>query len=333
MRHVGRRQFLIASGALLAASFARAQPARRFRVGFLWAANENVVRPLRAAFLAGLSERGYLMDRNLTLDERYAEGNPGRYSALAEELIALKPDVLVGISSVAVAMRSKTTTIPIVLIASVNPVADGLVQSLARPGTNVTGLSFRFAELVAKQFELLVEMSPKIARVAFFNSSVGPGDPGESSAALYDQSARQAASAKGLTLVIVSANDVGGARKAFERLKSERVQGLVVAPAGPIQHIRNEIIAGARSLRIPSVSGLPAEFAETGGLATYGPNFLESYRYAASYVGRVLKGAKPAEIPVEQMAVFELVINMKTAKALGITVPQSILVRADRVIE
>jgi len=333
MSHGGRRQFLIASGALLAASFARAQPARRFRVGCLWSANEIVLRPFRAAFLAGLRERGYLMERNLTLDERYAEGNPGRYSALAEELIALKPDVLVGISAVAVALRRKTTTIPIVLIASVNPVADGLVQSLARPGTNVTGLSFRFAELVAKQFELLVEISPKIARVAFFNSSIRPGDPGESSAALYEQSARKAASDKGLTLVIVAANDVAGTRDAFAQLQSERVQGLVVAAAGPVLHVQDEIIAGARRLRLPSIGGLPAEFAATGGLATYGPNFLESYRYAASYVDRVLKGAKPAEIPVEQMAVFELVINMKTAKALGITIPQSILVRADRVIE
>ena len=328
-----RRQFLIASGALLAAPFARAQPARRFRVGWLISTSEVAIRPYRDAFLAGMRERGYVIERNLTLDQRYAEGNPGRYGTLAEELIALKPDVLVGLGSVAVAMRSKTTTIPIVLIASSNPVADGLVQSLARPGTNVTGLSFRLDELIAKQFELLGEISPKMARVAFFNYVAPPGVPGESTAALLEQNARKAASAKGLTLVIVAANDVAGARNAFERLQSERVQGLVVAPGGPTMQIWDEIIAGARRLRLPSISGLPAEFAERGGLATYGPNFLQNYRYAAKYVDQILKGGKPAEIPVEQMATFELVINLKTAKELGVTIPKTVLFRADRVID
>lgn len=206
-----RRQFLIASSALLAAPLVRAQPARRFRVGCLWSASEVAVRPYRDAFVAGMRERGYLVERNLTLDQRYAGGDPGRFSALAEELIALKPDVLAGIEGPAVALRSKTKTIPIVLIASSNPVAAGLVQSLARPGTNVTGLSFRLAELVAKQIELLVEFSPKMARVGFFNYAVRPGDPGESTAALLEQSARKAASDRGLTLVIVAANDVAGA--------------------------------------------------------------------------------------------------------------------------
>jgi putative ABC transport system substrate-binding protein len=333
MSQIHRRQFLIATSALLAASFARAQPARRFRVGWLWSSSEVAVRPYRDAFVAGMRERGYLVERNLTLDQRYGEGNPGRFEALAEELIALKPDVLAGIEGPAVALRSKTTTIPIVLIASSNPVASGLVQSLARPGTNVTGLSFRLGELIAKQFELLVEISPKIARVAFFNQAVRPGDPGESTAALFEQSARKAANDKGLTLVIVAANDVAGARNAFERLQSERVQGLVVAASGPTHNIRDEIIAGARRLRLPSISGLSASFAERGGLATYGPNFLESYRYAASYVDRILKGAKPAELPVEQMATFELVINLKTAKEIGLTIPKAVLFRADRVIE
>jgi putative ABC transport system substrate-binding protein len=126
---------------------------------------------------------------------------------------------------------------------------------------------------------------------------------------------------------------VAGARKAFERLQSERVQGLVVAASGPTLYIQDEIIAGARRLRLPSISALPAAFAETGGLATYGVNFLESYRYAAKYVDRILKGAKPAEIPVEQIATFELVINLKTAKELGLTIPKTVLFRADRVIE
>jgi putative ABC transport system substrate-binding protein len=333
MSQTRRRQFLMAAGALLAAPFAPAQSGRRFHVGLLWASNEVVVRPNRDAFLAGLRERGYLIERNLTLDERYAEGDYGKLPALAEELIALKPDVLAGIEASAIAFRNKTRTIPIVLIASSDPVAAGLVKSLARPGTNVTGLSFRLRELIEKHFELLVEISPKMARVAFFTYSSRPGDPGDASAAFLEQGARKAASAKGLTLVVVAANDVAGARKAFERLQSERVQGLVVATSGSTQHIRDEIIAGARRLRLPSISGLPAAFAERGGLATYGPDFLRNYRYAAKYVDLILKGARPAEIPVEQMATFELVINLKTAKELDLTIPQSILLRADRVIE
>ena len=330
---MNRRDLLLLTGALLAAPFARAQSTRRFRVGCLWAANMVVVRPLRAAFIAGMRERGYLVERNLTLDERYAEGKNSRYPALAEELVALKPDVLIGIEAAAIALRSKTTTIPIVLLASTNPVAAGLVQSLARPGTNVTGLGFRFDELIAKLFELLVDINPKLSRVAFFNSAIRPGDPGESAPALFEQSARKAASDKGLKLVVVAANDVAGTRDAFERLQKERVQGLVVAATGTTYQLRDEIIGGARRLRIPTVSGLPADFAEAGGLATYGVNFLESYRYAAKFVDQILKGGKPAEIPVEQMAKFELVINLKTAKELGLTIPQTVLFRADRVIE
>ncbi len=295
--------------------------------------NEVVGRPYLDAFRAGLRERGYLLGSNLTLDERYAEGNAGRFPALAEELIALKPDVLVGIEGPAIALSSKTTTIPIVFIGGSTVLESGLVQSLARPGANVTGVSFRSAELIGKQFELLLEISPKIARVALFTFPIPTSDPGYSGTAHLEQNARKAASDKGLTLVIVSAKDVAGARKAFEQIQSERIQGLVVAGSGTTLYLMDEIVAGARRLRLPSISGLSAAFAETGGLATYGTNFVEGFRYAAKYVDRILKGAKPAEMPVEQMMKFEFVVNLKTAREIGIKLPASILLRADRVIE
>jgi putative ABC transport system substrate-binding protein len=323
-----------AAGALLAwPALSSAQPARRFRVGCLWTSNEFVVRPYRDAFLAGMRDRGYVAGRNLTFDERHAEGNPGRYASLVAELLALKPDILVGIEAVAAAYRSKTATMPIVLVASVNPVAAGLVKSFARPGTNVTGLSFRLDELIAKQIELLTEITPSMSRVALFNVAVRPGDPGIDSAALFEQVARKAASDKGLGLVVVAALNAQEARNAFARLQNEKVQGLVVVASGQTLVLRDEIIGEARRLRLPSISALPAEFAERGGLATYGPNFLESYRYAAKYVDRILKGAKPANLPVQRPTAFETAINLKTAKQLGVKVPQSILLRADQVIE
>jgi putative ABC transport system substrate-binding protein len=329
-----RRQFLIASGALLAAPLARAQSRRRFRVSVLWGSTEGGVRTLRAAFLEGLRDRGYALERNVILDDRYSEGRQDRMEPLAEELIGLKPDVLVaGVEWAAVAMRRKTVTIPIVLMASVNPVAAGLVRSLARPGTNVTGNSFRFDELAAKHCELLVEINPKMERVGLFSVPTLPNDPAEKTIAHLEQSARKAASAKGLGVVVVAANDAVGARRAFERLQSERVQGLLVLPSPAAQVIRDEIILGARRLRLPNISSMSAAFAEAGGLVAYGPSLIEHYRYAAKFVDSILKGGRPAEIPVEEFSQFEFVVNLKTARELGLTIPQAVLLRADRIIE
>ncbi|MGE5202620.1 MAG: ABC transporter substrate-binding protein [Acidobacteriota bacterium] len=329
-----RRQFLIASSALLAAPLARAQSGRRYRLGVLWSASERIAQPYRAELLAGLRERGYVVERNLAVDNRYGEGNAARYEALAEELIALKPDVLVaGVDGVAIAMRRKTTTIPIVVLTALDLVENGLVQSFARPGTNVTGLSLRLDALVGKWFELLVELKPKIARVGFLNVAIRSGDPAVRSAALYEKIARKAASAKDLQLVIVAANDAASAQKAFEQLRNEGVEGLIVAPAGVTNNIREEIAAGARRLRIPAVSGLGHEFVEAGGLATYTTAQAEIFRYAAKFVDLILKGAKPADLPVEQLDKFELIVNLKTAREIGVAIPQTVLFRADRVIE
>lgn len=327
-----RRALLQWATAMLATpQLVLAQAPTRFRVGCLWMLKETAMQPFRDAFLAGMREYGYVAGRNLVLDERYADANYSRLPVLADELIALKPDVLIGIEGALVALRRKTTTIPMVLIASTNPVAAGLVQSLSRPGTNVTGLSYRYDELIAKHIELLTEINPKITRIALFNVA-SAGEIGASASALYEQHARKAASAKGLALVVVAAGDAEGVRRAFERLDEERPQGLVVAASGFTFQFRNEIIRETRRLKIPSITSDP-EWAKSGGLATYGPGVLHNYRHVAKYVDRILKGAKPAELPIEEMAKFEFFINLRTARELGVTIPQILLFRADRVIE
>ena len=280
-----------------------------------------------------MREYGYVAGRNLALDERYAEGDVSRLPVLADELIMLKPDVLIGIEGAVAVLRRRTTTIPLVLIAGVNPVAAGLIQSLSRPGTNVTGLSFRQDELIAKHIELLAEINPRITRIALFQFAAVADEPWASIAALYEQYARKAASAKGLTLVIVTARDAQGVRRAFERLGEEQAEGLVVAASGFTWQLRNEIIRETRRLKIPSITSNPQEWADSGGLATYGPSFLHNYRRVATYVDRIFKGAKPAELPIEEMAKFEFVVDLRTAREIGVTIPQVLLFRADRVIE
>lgn len=311
------------------------QTARRFRIGCLWVGSEASAKPLVEALLAGLRDFGYIAGRNLVVDMRYARGDTSRLPALADELIALKPDVLVGIELSSTVMREKTTTIPIVLMASVDPVSAGLVQSLARSGTNVTGMAYRMNELVAKHIELLTEIVPKMSRVALFSYAVSPNDPIAVAriAAGNEEAAKAAAMRMGLILIVVRARDADGVRRAFGELAKVRAEAIVVS-AGPVaSHLRREIIGEARRLRLPSVTSLDSEWVEAGGLMSYGPAFLESYRYAATFVDRILKGANPAELPLEQPAKFEFLVNAKTAREIGVTFPSSILLRADRVIE
>jgi putative ABC transport system substrate-binding protein len=294
----------------------------------LWFTSEASAKPFVEAFLAGLLDRGYVPGRNVVLDMRYAHGDSARLPALADELIALNPEVLVGIELVAIVLRTKTSTIPIVLPVSTDPVAAGLVLSLARPGTNVTGMTASLDQVVAKHIELLTEILPKISRVGLLNDPLAPAAP------RFEQYARTAAAAKGLKLIVAGASDSEGVRQAFATLERERAEGIVVATTGRASQHREEIIGHARRLRLPCISALPAAaWAEAGGFATYGPNTLASFRYSANYVDRILKGAKPTELPVEQSAKFEFVINLKTAREIGVTIPPSILLRADRVIE
>jgi putative ABC transport system substrate-binding protein len=329
MTTVPRRLLLRLGAALLAwPAPLLAQPGGRFRVGGLFLADQALVRPFEEALLAGLRDHGYVVGRNLAVDIRYAGGDSGRLPALADELIALRPDVLAGIELVAVVLRARTTTIPIVLTGSTDPVAAGLVQSLRRPGTNVTGMANLGDQLVAKHVELLTEIVPGLARVALVN------DPFAPAADRFERFARAAAAAKGLGVVVVAPPDARAVRRAFDLLERERTQALVVVGTGRMNQLRSEILLHARRLRLPAISALPAAvWAEAGGLATYSTNVVESYRQAATHVDRILRGASPADLPIEQSARFDFVVNLATARELGLAIPPSVLLRADRVIE
>jgi putative tryptophan/tyrosine transport system substrate-binding protein len=321
-----------ALAAALGAAFALpslAQPARRRPlVAGVYVASEAAVRPYHEAFLDGLRERGLVPGRDLVVDARHADGDAARLPALVDEVIALKPDLLFGIEAVAVPMRRRTTTIPIVVTSSVDPVAAGLVLSLRRPGTNVTGMANLHAELQAKQIDLLTEVVPGLARVALLVAGTAPG------VARYEASARETAAAKGLALVVAAADDAMGLDQAFAALSRAKPQALVVASTGAMQQMGREVAAHARRLRLPSISGLPAEtWISAGGLIAYAPDYQESNRKAAGYVERILRGADPAELPVEQSSRFQFWINLETARAIGLAIPKSILLRADKVIE
>jgi len=293
--------------------------------------DEELSAPYAQAMLAGLRELGYSPGRDLIVDIRYANGDSSRVPALVDELIALKPDVLFGISELARVMMQKTKAIPIVLTASTDPVAGGFAQSLARPGGNVTGLTGLYEELIAKHVELLVEIVPTLSRLVFFSNP----PPLALAVTRLEQAARAAATAKHLSLIVAGAQDPEGVEKAFAMLEAQRAQGILVVATGNTLALRREIVARVRRLRLPSVSAMGGGglWAEIGGLASYGVNLIESYRTAAGYVDRILKGGDPAVMPIEQAKTIDLVINLKAARELGVKVPQSVLLRANRVIE
>jgi putative ABC transport system substrate-binding protein len=288
---------------------------------------------LEDALLAGLRDLGYVRGRNLTVDVRYAGSDLGAMPTLAAELVALKPDVLVGIESAAIVLRPITSRTPIVLAGSTDPVAAGLVHSLARPGTNVTGMAYRADQLIAKHIELLTEIVPNMSRIALLNYAALPGEPVAGVAARYEQFGKDAAAEKRLKLTVVGMRDLVGVSQAFARLEEEKAQGLVVVTTGLTFQYRREILGEARRLRLPSVSSMSSPWAEAGGLLTYGPDFLKTYRHAATFVDRILRGARPAEMSIEQPQNFEFLVNLRTGKEIGVAIPRSILLRADRVIQ
>ncbi len=295
---------------------------------------EERAKPLLKAFEAGLQDRGYAVGQNLFLEVRLSDGDPDRLRALAEELVALKPDVILASEITGLFLKGKTSTIPIVLHSSADPVAAGLVQSLARPGTNVTGMAGLMFPLVTKQVELLTELVPGMSRLAFFAPPFDPpkDNPYYGRPEPWEFATRAAAKAKGLELVVLKVHDSESLRAAFAVLERERPHGLVIPTNAVILRLGDQILEGARRLRLPAVYPV-LSLAEGGGLLSYGQNFVENFRYAAKFVDLILRGARPAEIPVEQPWKFELVVNQKTARELGLTIPQSILLRADRVIE
>ncbi len=329
---IDRRTFLAGAGAALLATplAAEAQQAAKVsRIG--WLSVDRADRPLlREAFFQGLRDLGYIEGRNLVIEYRDAEGKPERLPALAAELVALKVDViLVGSTPAALAAKQATKTTPIVFTGTADPVGSGLVTSLARPGGNVTGLTNLFAELVGKRLEQLTQAAPGVSRVAVLWH---PGSLGDRTEKEMLMAADVAARALGVRLQFVEARGPADFDRAFSDMTRARAGALTVLPSIMFSSERRRLVDLAAKHRLPAVYSF-REFVDAGGLMSYGPNLADLLRRAATYVDKILKGAKPADLPVEQPTKFELVINLKTAKALGLTIPPTLLQRANEVIE
>jgi len=330
-----RRAFIgtLAGGLLAAPLAAEAQQAAKVtRIGYL-SPNLAASPHLPEAFRQGLRDLGYVEGRNVVIEYRDAEGKPERLPALAAELVALKVDVIVAPASTLAALTAMqaTKTIPIVFAGVGDPVTSGLVTSLARPGGNVTGLTGLGPELVGKRLELLTQAVPGVSRVAVLSR---PGALGERTDKDMLKGVEGAGRALGVRLQFVEARGRGPEDfdRAFSDMTRARASALTVLPSAMFFNERRRLVDLAAKNRLPAVYPL-REFVDAGGLMSYGPNFADLFRRAATYVDKILKGAKPGDLPVEQPTKFELVINLKTAKALGLTIPQSLLGRADQVIE
>jgi putative ABC transport system substrate-binding protein len=328
-----RRDTVLALLALGAAPLAaEAQPAAKVaRIGYL---TPNLASNplLRDAFLQALRDLGYVEGRNLAIEYRDAEGNLERLPALAAELVALKVDVIFvgGGTRVTLAAMQATKTVPIVFTDVGDPVSSGLVTNLARPGGNVTGLSSLGPELVGKRLELLKQAVPGVNRIAVLFL---PGALGERTDKEMLTAADVAARSLGVQPQFVeAARDPDEFARAFSDMHSARAGAVTVLPSNRFRREHRRLVDLAAENRLPAVY-TSREFVVAGGLMSYGANEPDLFRRAATYVDKILKGAKPGDLPVEQPTKFELVINLKTAKALGLTIPQSVLARADEVIQ
>jgi putative ABC transport system substrate-binding protein len=317
---------MIALGAVLAPLVGNAQaPTKVARIGYL---GNLASAPTVEAFRAGMLDLGWIEGRNIAVEYRWYEGHFDRLPRLAAELVGLKVEVIVTASTPAIrAAQQATTTIPIVMASSADAVGTGLVASLARPTGNTTGMTILVPELSAKRLEVLKEALPKAERVGvLWNSTAGPAG------GLALKETQAAARKLALHLQPVDVRGPDEIEAAISTIAKGHAEALFIIE-GPllIQH-RGRVIDMAARNRLPTVAPL-REFADAGGLIAYGPSLVDSFRHSARYVDKILKGAKPADLPVEQPTRFELVINLKTAKALGLTLPRSLLLRADHVIE
>ncbi len=285
---------------------------------------------MREAFRQGLRDLGYVEGRNLVIEYRFAEGKSERLPALAAELVALKVDVIVAVTTPeALAAKKATRTLPIVFVAAADPVTSGLVSSLARPGGNVTGLSSFFPELVGKRLELLTQAVPGVSRVAVLWH---PGFLPERTEKDMLKGAEVTAQALGVRLQFLEARGPADFDRAFSEMTRARAGALTVLGTTMLFNERRRLVDLATKSRLPAVYPW-REGVDAGGLMAYGPNIPDLFRRAATYVDKILKGAKPSDLPVEQPTKFELVINLKTAKALGLTIAPSLLGRADEVLQ
>ena len=329
MNRVERRALLTATGALLAAPLAvGAQPAKVARIGILSLDMAGNPRGTDS-FREGLRELGYVEGRNIQIEFRNAERRFERFPALAAELVALKVDVIVAPNVVAAQAASKVTkTIPIVFAGVADPINDGLVASLARPGGNVTGLSNLSPDLVGKRLQLLTQAVPGVKRVAILWQP-GSGMEGTDRDTLKD--AQAAAQTLGVRLAVVEARSAGDLDGAFATIARDGANALFVLGTPMFFTERERLVALAAKNRLPGMF-TSRQFVVAGGLMAYGASLDDLLRRSATYVDKLLKGKSPAELPVEQPTKFELIVNLKTARALGLTIPRSVLGRADEVI-
>jgi putative ABC transport system substrate-binding protein len=327
MRRIGLA-VVVALTLCLAPLAAEAQhPGKVPRIGYL------VLPPLadppsaeRAAFVDGLKELGYVVGQSIIIDYRSAAWNRELLPELAAELVELKVDVIVAIPGAVEAARNATKTIPIVVPSLSDPVENGLVASLARPGSNLTGSGGRTADLSGKRLELLKEAFPKISRVAVLWNPANQG-------AMYQWKGTQsAARLLGVMLESLEVRDPNDIPKAFAAMTHRRINALMIFVSSLTTAYRPIIVEFALKQRLPTMFEVKADV-EAGGLISYAPSLSEQFRRAAVYVDKILKGAKPGDLPIEQSTKFELVLNLKTAKTLGLTIPQTLLLRADQVIE
>ena len=330
---ISRRVFVrsLAGGLLIAPRAAAGQqPGRVYRIGIL--ANVPVTGPesagLWGAFIQGLRELGYVEGQNIRIESVSSDGNYERLPELAAELVRLKVDVIVvPAPQNALAAKKATQTIPIVMASAGDPVAEGLVASLARPGGNITGLSgIAGPGIGGKRLELLKEAVPKVSRMTFLSN------PANAMSAAFLEETKKAARSLRVQLQSLEAREPGELERAFAAMSRERVGALLVLNDGMFLIHRTQIAVLAVKQRLPTMFG-GREYVDAGGLMSYGGSGRDNFRRAAIYVDKILKGAKPGDLPIERPTKFELVINLKAAKALGLTIPQSVLGRADEVIQ
>jgi putative tryptophan/tyrosine transport system substrate-binding protein len=325
---MSKRTFVLALAAIfLTLSFPceAQQPARIFRIGILLATSAPVQSARIEAFRQRLRELGYVEGKNIVIEYRYAEGKRERLPDLAAELVRLKVDVIVTSSGAAIlAAKKASPTMPIVFTAAADPVGDGYVSSLARPGGNITGLSLMAPDLDSKRLEILKEAFPKVARVAFLTGG-GP----RANLTLTEMEA--AAKALGLKLLQLDVQSLDDFDSAFARAKREGAQALMTSVSPVIITLQRQVLDFVAKNRLPAMYPW-SESVEAGGLMSYGPNYTDSWLRAADFVDKILKGTKPADIPVEQPKKFEFFVNLKTAEQIGLTIPTKVLARADKVI-
>ena len=326
MKHIiGLLVIFVALAACGAVAQAQQQP-KIPRIGFLTNNSSTGLAAADEAFRQGLRALGYVEGKSLVIEYRYGEGKVGRLAEMAVELVRLKVGVIVtgGPTSTRTAKQA-TSTIPIVMASDPDPVANGFVASLARPGGNITGLATLSPELSGKRLELLKEILPKLSRVAVLGTSTTPGTAQEL------KEAELAAGAFGVKLQYFNVLDPKDIEAGFRAASKERADAVLVLNSAILLSQRTQVVDLAAKSRIPAIYWAP-EFVEAGGLMTYSVSFIDLHRRAATYVDKILKGAKPADLPVEQPKKYEFIINLKAAKQIGLTISPNVLVRADKVI-